>query len=74
MSSIQEWLDGTSDEEALTKLCHIHKDDYNQIVVYLKDGHQMEAIKFLRFEAKDKVVALDGAMYFVKLIKRFERL
>lgn len=74
MSAVQDWLDATSDEEALTKLCHIHKEDYPIIVQMLKDGDLMGAIQFLRFAAKDRVAALDGATYFVRLIKRFEGL
>lgn len=72
--TVNEWVAETSDEEMLAKLCHIHPDDYTQIVSYLKQNQVIDAIRFLRTGAKDKVVALDGAYYFIRLIQRFENL
>lgn len=74
METINKWVEETSDDDMLLKLGRIHPTDYRAITSFLRDGNKMQAIKYLRFYALDKVEALDGALYFVKLIERFESL
>ncbi len=74
MSDVQKWLEDTTDDEMMMKLGHIHPRDYQFIVDFLKGGNIQRAIAYLRFDAVDKVSDLAGALYFVKLIQRFEDL
>ena len=72
MANVQKWVAETTDEEMFTKLGNLHGTDYKYVLMFLKDGGFKRAVDYLRFEALDKIPNLEGAMYFVHLVKRFE--